>query len=118
MIRQHSIRRFLHTLLKLMGYYTGCELKIKIPTDRAKDEDAIRNALLEKLPGVGIEFISSPDVLRPAVAEAFVPHNHPMAGMKRQDFGSTGMKPVGGETLLGIASGVLKDFRVPRTFPK
>ncbi len=76
-----------------MSYYTGCELKIKIPTDRAKDEDAIRNALLEKLPGVGIEFIFSPDVRRPSVAEAFVPHNHGMAGMKRQDFGSTEMKP-------------------------
>ena len=95
---------------KLMSYYTGCELKIKIPTDRAKDEDAIRNALLEKLPGIGIEFISSPDVRRPSVAEAFVPHNHPMAGMRRQDFGSTEMKAVAGETLLGIASDVLKNF--------
>src|SRR5947199_10625629 len=91
----HSVKR--------MSYYTGCELKIKIPTDRAKDEDAIRNALLEKLPGIGIEFISSPDVRRPSVAQAFVPHNHPMAGMGRQDFGNLLLKAVAGEALLGIA---------------
>ena len=34
------------------------------------------------------------------------------AVMKRQDFGSTEMKPVAGETLLGIASDVLNDFEV------
>jgi hypothetical protein len=95
-----------------MSYYTGCELKIKIPHDRTSDEDAIRKALLEKLPGVGIEFISSTDARRPTVGEAFVPDSHPMAGMKRQDFGSTEMKSVAGETLLGIASDVLDDFKV------
>jgi hypothetical protein len=95
-----------------MSYYTGCQLNMKIPPDQTSDEDAIREALLEKLPGVGIEFISSADARRPAVAEAFVPESHPMAGMRRQDFGSTEMKPAAGETLLGIASNVLDDFKV------
>ena len=97
---------------KLMSYYTGCELKIKIPADHAKHEDAIRKALLEKLPGVAIEFISTPEARRPSVAEAFVPDNHLMAGMKRQEFGSREMKPVAAQTLLGIASDVLVEFRV------
>jgi hypothetical protein len=97
-----------------MSYYKGCEVKIKIPADRANDEDAIRKALLEKLPGVGIQFIQSAEERRPSVAEAFVPDSHPMAGMRRQDFGSNEMKPVAGETLLGIASGVLDDFEDQR----
>jgi hypothetical protein len=95
-----------------MSYYTGCELKINIPPDRTSDEDAIRKALLEKLSGIGIEFISSTAVRRPSVAEVFVPDSHPMAGMKSQDFGSTEMKPVAGEALLGIASDVLDRFKV------
>jgi hypothetical protein len=93
-----------------MSYYTGCELKIKIPADGSTDEDAIRKAVLEKLPGVSIEFIASPDARRASVAEAFVPDSHPMAGMRRQDFGRTEMKPVAAQTLLGIASDVLDDF--------
>jgi len=95
-----------------MSYYTGCKLKINVPPDRTSDEDAIRKALLDKLPGVGVEFIPSADARRPTVAEAFVPDSHPMAGMKRQDFGSTEMKPVAGQTLLGIASDVLDAFKV------
>ena len=97
---------------KNMSYYTGCELKIKIPPDRRSDEDAIRKALLEKLSGIAIEFISSTDVRRPSVAEVFIPDNHPVASMKAQDFGSTEMKPVAGEALLSIASNVLDDFKV------
>jgi len=93
-----------------MSYYTGCELTIKIPPDRTSDEDAIRKALLEKLPGVDIEFISSSKTRQPAVAEAFVPDSHSMAGIKRQDFG-TETKSVAAETLLGIASDVLDEFR-------
>jgi hypothetical protein len=95
-----------------MGYYTGCELKVKIAPDQASDQDAIRKALLEKLPGVDIQFISSPDARRPTIAEAFVPDRHPMAGMKRQDFGSTEMKPVAGETLLGMAEDVLDQLKI------
>jgi len=79
-----------------MSYYSGCQLKITIPPDRAADEDAIRAALNKKLPGVGIEFISTGNARRPTVAEAFVPDNHPMNGMRRQDFRSTEMKPVAG----------------------
>jgi hypothetical protein len=90
-----------------MSYYTGCQLKITLPPDRATDEEDIRQALTEKLPGVDIQFISSPGASRPTVAEALVPNSHPMAGMARQDFGSTEMKPVAGEVLLGIASEVL-----------
>jgi hypothetical protein len=71
----------------------------------------MRQAILEKLPGIDIQFISSPRGSRPIVAEAFVPNSHPMAGMARQDFGSTEMRPVAGETLLGIASNVLNDFK-------
>ena len=72
----------------------------------------IRKALLEKLPGVGLQFISSADVRQPCVTKAFVPDSHPMAGMRRQDYGSTQMKPVAGETLLCIASDVLDGFKV------
>jgi len=93
-----------------MGYYTSCELK-KIPAVREADEDAIRQALLKTLPGVSVEFILSTDVRRPKVAEATVPENHPLAGTRRQDYGSSEMKPVGAQTLLGIASDVLDDFR-------
>jgi hypothetical protein len=95
-----------------VSYYSGCQLKITIPPDKAADEDAIRAALNKKLPGVGIEFISTANARRPTVAEAFVPDNHPMNGMRRQDFGSTEIKPVAGQTLLGIALEVLEDFNV------
>ena len=95
-----------------MNYYTGCELKIKIPSDHTLDEDAVCKALLAKLPGVSINFILSTDSRRPTVAEAFVPDNHPLAGARRQDFGSTEMQEVGAQTLLGIASGALDDFKV------
>ena len=72
----------------------------------------IRKALLEKLPGVDLQFISSADVRQPSVAKAFVPDSHPMAGMRRRDFGSTQMKPVAGETLLCMVSDVLDGFKV------
>jgi hypothetical protein len=93
-----------------MSYYTGCELKITMPANRAADEPNIRKALLERLPGVSIEFISDPDAKRTYVSEAFVPHSHGMAAMRRQDFESTEMKPVGPETLAGIASDVLDNL--------
>lgn len=93
-----------------MSYYKDCRLKIQLPPDRASDKDAIRQALVNELPGVEIEFTSSPNADPPSVAEAFVPDNHALAGMKRQDFGATEMKPVAGETLFGIASKVLDDF--------
>jgi hypothetical protein len=94
-----------------VNYYTGCRLKIKLPPDRSADQDAIRQAVIAQLPGVDVAFISSPDARCAAVDEAFVPNNHPLAGMEGQDFGSTEMKPVGGQTLFGIASAVLQNFK-------
>jgi|SRR5205809_5742358 len=93
-----------------MDYYADCRLKIKLPPNRATDKDAIRQGLVETLPGVDVEFISSPEAHLPSVEEAFVPDSHALAGMRRQDFGSTEMKPVAGETLLGMAKQVLDDF--------
>jgi hypothetical protein len=90
-----------------MSYYTGCQLKITLPPDRATDEETIRQGLIEKFPGIDIQFISSSGASRPTVAEAFVPKSYPMAGMGRQDSGNTEMKPVTGEVLLGIASEAL-----------
>lgn len=75
-----------------MSYFAGCRFKIELPSDRMPDEGALRRALLEKLPGIDIGFISDLDVRRPTVAEAFVPHGHPMAGMMRKDFGGTEMR--------------------------
>jgi hypothetical protein len=97
--------------LKTISYYTGCRLKIKLPLDQSADEDAIRQALIAKIPGIDVQCISSPDARCPAVDEAFVPNNHPLAGMQRQDFGSSEMKPVAGQTLFGMASSVLENFK-------
>jgi len=94
-----------------MSYYRRCRLKIDVPPDRETDKVAIRQALVEKLPGVDMEFISSPDADQPSVAEAFVPEGHQLAGIQRQNFGSTQMKPVAGKTLFGMASNVLADFK-------
>lgn len=62
---RHDVMDDFCTRLKRYELLHGCELKIKIPTDHTKDEDAIRNALLEKLPGVrprkdkrGVDLIS------------------------------------------------------------
>ncbi len=94
-----------------MSYYTGCELKINFPPHRSTEEDAICQALLTKLPGVSVQVISTPDARRLSVAEAFVPKNHSMAGMTRQDLRRSEVTPVAGETLFGIASDVLDEFR-------
>jgi hypothetical protein len=42
-----------------MSYYAGCRLKIKLPSNRAADKHAIRQALVERIPGVDVEFIST-----------------------------------------------------------
>jgi hypothetical protein len=95
-----------------MGYYAGCKIKIELPADNSAQEDPIRRAIAEKLPGIDLQFVLNPNAHRPTVTEAFVPHSHGMAAMKRQDFGGSEMKSVGPETLFGIASAVLDNFNM------
>jgi len=93
----------------MAGYYQRCKLTIEIPRTGNYDKAAITKALSDKMPGVEITIRQSSGV--PHVVEAFIPDNHPMAGMAEQEVGSTKMEPTGARTLLMLAREVLSSFK-------
>jgi hypothetical protein len=84
-----------------MAYYRGCWLTVEIPPNRSLDENVILKALAKELPGIHLRFVTKTAVDQPTAAEAFVPETH--AG-----------HTINAETILKIASDVLRGFAIDR----
>ena len=84
-----------------MAYYKGCWLTVEIPPSRALDENAILKALAKELPGIHLRFVTTVAVDHPIAVEAFVPKTH-------------ASRAISAETILKIASDVLRDFAIYR----
>jgi len=94
-----------------MKYYEGCKLTVDIPASGGHDEGAIRDALLETLPGIEVVFRRSSSTTVLEAAGAFVPDGHPVAGAEEHDAKTNKWVSVGGRSILMAASDVLTRFQ-------
>jgi hypothetical protein len=98
-----------------MKYYERCKLTVNVPTTGDFDEAAVRNALLEQLPGIEIEFRRLPSAHILEAAEAFVPNEHPVAGAADQDPETKKWTSIGARSILLAAEDVLSRINYPET---
>lgn len=87
-----------------MSYYRGCKLTIEVPKEY--DQAAIKEALVEDLPGIEVR-VQIPTL---RTVEAFVPDNHGMTGMSEQVGGGPVVR-TGGRTLLQRSDEILGRFK-------
>jgi hypothetical protein len=94
-----------------MKYYENCKLTVNVPS-RGFDEATVRDALIDALPGIEIEFrrVGSSELLE--AVEAFVPHDHPVAGADERDPDTKKWTSVGARTVLLTAGDILNEIIV------
>jgi hypothetical protein len=93
-----------------MAYYQECIITIEVP--EGFDDALLRNALINKLPGIAIEVKRNSHLLRPKVIEAFVPETHGLVHDESQkDFGGDDWQSRGRQTLLMMAEDVLEEYK-------
>jgi hypothetical protein len=90
-----------------MKYYERCKLTVAIPMASEFDEPAIREAVIQRLPGIEVLFKrdSSTEVLE--VTDVFVPPDHVIVGAAEQNPATKEWVSVGARNIFATASEVL-----------